>query len=64
MDLPCHVQRAFKITTAGIEGGASLAESAKDMERVRKTMAGQLAEFDQMKKSLMKDLQNRCEKVS
>lgn len=41
-----------------------MAESAKDMERVRKTMAGQLAEFDSMKKSLMKDLQNRCEKVS
>lgn len=58
------VQRAFKITAAGIEGGKSLAESAKDMERVRKTMAQQLSEFDTMKKSLMRDLQNRCEKVS
>jgi kinesin family protein 5 len=34
------------------------------MERVRKTMAQQLSEFDTMKKSLMRDLQNRCEKVS
>lgn len=58
-----ELERAFKITAAGIEGGKSLAESAKDMERVRKTMAAQLAEFDTMKKSLMRDLQNRCEKV-
>ncbi|GAA5832586.1 hypothetical protein JCM3766R1_004253 [Sporobolomyces carnicolor] len=58
-----ELERAFKITAAGIEGGKSLAESAKDMERVRKTMAQQLAEFDTMKKSLMRDLQNRCEKV-
>lgn len=41
-----------------------MAESAKDMERVRKSMAAQLSEFDAMKKSLMRDLQNRCEKVS
>ena len=58
-----ELERAFKITAAGIEGGKSLAESAKDMERVRKTMAAQLTEFDGMKKSLMRDLQNRCEKV-
>jgi hypothetical protein len=31
---------------------------------VRKSMAAQLSEFDAMKKSLMRDLQNRCEKVS
>ncbi|KAL8280862.1 hypothetical protein RQP46_006866 [Phenoliferia psychrophenolica] len=58
-----ELERAFKITADGIEGGRSLAESAKDMERVRKTMASQLSEFDTMKKSLMRDLQNRCEKV-
>jgi len=29
-----------------------------------KTVQQQLAEFDQMKKSLMRDLQNRCERVS
>ncbi|KAK4700548.1 kinesin family member 5, partial [Phenoliferia sp. Uapishka_3] len=58
-----ELERAFKITADGIEGGKSLAESAKDMERVRKTMASQLSEFDTMKKSLMRDLQNRCEKV-
>jgi kinesin family member 5 len=29
-----------------------------------KTVPQQIAEFDQMKKSLMRDLQNRCERVS
>lgn len=33
------------------------------MERIRKQMATQLADFDTMKKALMKDLQDRCEKV-
>ncbi|SAM83995.1 probable Kinesin-1 motor protein [Ustilago bromivora] len=58
-----ELKRAFAVTTAGVEGGRNLAESARDLERVRKTMAAQLSEFDTMKKSLMRDLQNRCEKV-
>lgn len=57
------LQRAFAVTAAGIEGGKNLAESAKDMERIRRTMAMQLADFETMKKALMKDLQDRCEKV-
>jgi kinesin family member 5 len=56
-------QRAFATTSAGIEGGKSLAESAQDLERTRKAITVQLAEFDGVKKSLMRDLQNRCEKV-
>lgn len=56
-------QRAFKITAASIEGGKSLEEAAKDMERQHKAVAQQLADFDAMKKSLMRDLQDRCEKV-
>lgn len=58
-----ELKRAFAVTTASVEGGKNLAESAREMERVRKTMTSQLAEFDIMKKSLMRDLQNRCEKV-
>lgn len=58
-----ELKKAFVMTTTAIEGGQDLAESAREMERVRKTMAQQLAEFDTMKKSLMRDLQNRCEKV-
>ncbi|KAH9926211.1 kinesin heavy chain [Fomitopsis serialis] len=55
--------RAFAVTSAGIEGGKNLAESAQDLERTRKAISVQLAEFDGVKKSLMRDLQNRCEKV-
>jgi len=40
-----------------------LVESAQDLERTRKAINFQLAEFDGVKKSLMRDLQNRCEKV-
>ena len=56
-------QRAFAVTSAGIEGGKNLAESAQDLERTRKAINIQLAEFDGVKKSLIHDLQNRCEKV-
>lgn len=51
------------MTSAGIEGGKNLAESAQDLERTRKAISVQLAEFDGVKKSLMRDLSNRCEKV-
>lgn len=51
------------MTSVGIEGGKNLAESAQDLERTRKAINVQLAEFDGVKKSLMHDLQNRCEKV-
>jgi kinesin family protein 5 len=51
------------VTSAGIEGGKNLAESAQDLERTRKAINVQLAEFDGVKKSLLRDLQNRCEKV-
>lgn len=57
------MQRAFAVTSAGIEGGKNLAESAQDLERTRKAINVQLAEFDGVKKSLVRDLQNRCEKV-
>jgi len=58
-----ELKRAFAVTSAGMEGGKNLAESAQDLERTRKAIAVQLAEFEGEKKSLMRDLQNRCEKV-
>lgn len=58
-----ELKRAFAVTAAASEGGKNLAESAKEMERIRRTMTSQLADFDTMKKSLMRDLQDRCEKV-
>ncbi|KAF7304924.1 Kinesin heavy chain [Mycena kentingensis (nom. inval.)] len=62
-ELKVRDMRAFAVTSAGIEGGKNLAESAQDLERTRKAINVQLAEFDGVKKSLMRDLQNRCEKV-
>ncbi|BGP55956.1 hypothetical protein JCM8202_005098 [Rhodotorula sphaerocarpa] len=58
-----ELERTFKITTASIEGGKNLEAAAKDLERQHKAVAQQLADFDSMKKSLMRDLQDRCEKV-
>ena len=40
-----------------------MAESVQDLKPTRKAISVQLAEFDGVKKSLMRDLQNRCEKV-
>ncbi|KAI0703608.1 kinesin heavy chain [Cytidiella melzeri] len=58
-----ELKRAFAVTSAGIEGGKNLAESAQDLERTRKAISVQLAEFDGVKKSLMRDLQNRLQVV-
>lgn len=58
-----ELKRAFAVTAAASEGGKNLADSAREMERIRRTMSAQLADFDVMKKSLMRDLQDRCEKV-
>ncbi|KAJ3235879.1 hypothetical protein HDU78_004929 [Chytriomyces hyalinus] len=40
-----------------------VSQKDEELEKMRKTMAQQLGEFDAMKKKLMRDLQNRCEKV-
>ncbi|KAI9187663.1 hypothetical protein H9P43_002054 [Blastocladiella emersonii ATCC 22665] len=66
-------QLTATLNAAKREAGAALSKLAsidkpesekdKDLERIKKTMAAQLQEFDVMKKALMRDLQNRCEKV-
>lgn len=38
-------------------------QKEKELERMRKSMAQELADFETMKKVLMRDLQSRCEKV-
>ncbi|CAG8614171.1 12784_t:CDS:10 [Funneliformis mosseae] len=58
-----ELQNAINDKETKSEGQKTVAEKEKDMERIRKTMAQQLADFDVMKKALMRDLQNRCEKV-
>ncbi|RSH95610.1 hypothetical protein EHS25_000702 [Saitozyma podzolica] len=58
-----ELNRALTIASAGSQDGESFANSAKEAERLRKAMEIQHAEFELSKKSLVKDLQNRCEKV-
>jgi kinesin family protein 5 len=57
------LQRALSIATAGSATGESFAQSTQEAERLRKAMEIQHAEFEISKKSLVKDLQNRCEKA-
>lgn len=38
-------------------------QKEKELEKMRKSMAQELADFETMKKVLMRDLQSRCEKV-
>jgi kinesin family protein 5 len=41
----------------------SVEQKEKELEKMRKSMAQELADFETMKKVLMRDLQSRCEKV-
>ncbi|WVW83416.1 hypothetical protein I302_105436 [Kwoniella bestiolae CBS 10118] len=58
-----ELNRALSVAAAGNEESENFAQSAKELERIRKSHEIQYAEFEIVKKSLMKDLQNRCEKV-
>lgn len=61
-----HVNEELKIAINKAETSRPRPEGAdreRDIESIRKTMAKQLSDFDIMKKSLMRDLQNKCEKV-
>lgn len=58
-----ELNRALTTTSAGTEEGATFANATRELERNRKQYEIQFAEFEIVKKSLMKDLQNRCEKV-
>ncbi|KAF9997078.1 hypothetical protein BGZ79_009194, partial [Entomortierella chlamydospora] len=62
-ELKERIERQHNHTSSGLWEGKDMTERERDMERIRKTMAQQLADFDVMKKALMRDLQNRCEKV-
>ncbi|KAG0291941.1 hypothetical protein BGZ96_004686 [Linnemannia gamsii] len=62
-ELKEQIERQNNHSSSGLWEGKDMTERERDMERIRKTMAQQLADFDVMKKALMRDLQNRCEKV-
>ncbi|ORX62146.1 kinesin heavy chain [Hesseltinella vesiculosa] len=50
-----ETQKKSKVSLVG--------DKDKDVEKMRKSMAEQMAYFEVMKKGLMRDLQSRCEKV-
>ena len=56
-------QRALTVASTGTPESESFATATRDAERIRKQMQTQHAEFEIRKKSLVKLLQNRCEKV-
>ncbi|KAI9252856.1 kinesin heavy chain [Phascolomyces articulosus] len=56
-------EQANQPPVANGAANGDLSEKEKDLERMRKSMAQQLADFEVMKKALMRDLQNRCERV-
>ncbi|KAG0260785.1 hypothetical protein BG011_001624 [Mortierella polycephala] len=62
-ELKEQIERQNNHTSSGLWEGKDMTERERDMERIRKKMAQQLADFDVMKKSLMRELQSRCEKV-
>ncbi|KAJ3066067.1 hypothetical protein HDU99_003968, partial [Rhizoclosmatium hyalinum] len=54
----------MKTTLAAVQrNDGEVIQKDEEIEKMRKSMATQLGEFDAMKKKLMRDLQNRCEKV-
>jgi kinesin family protein 5 len=57
-----QLQNALSDQPAQAQDG-DLSEREKELERMRKSMAKELADFETMKKALMRDLQTRCEKV-
>lgn len=59
-----ELNRALEAASSGHEDGEKFATAARELERQRKQYDIQYAEFEIARKSLMKDLQNRCEKVS
>ncbi|KAJ3115489.1 hypothetical protein HDU96_000585 [Phlyctochytrium bullatum] len=62
-ELKSALEIAQAAAAVGSSDASDLSKKDEEIERMRKTMAQQLGEFDAMKKKLMRDLQNRCEKV-
>ncbi|KAJ3101679.1 hypothetical protein HDU97_001220 [Phlyctochytrium planicorne] len=58
-----ELKSSIELLQATAGPSSEVSKKDEEIERMRKTMAQQLGEFDTMKKKLMRDLQNRCEKV-
>ncbi|KAI8983999.1 kinesin heavy chain [Mycotypha africana] len=54
---------ATAATAGTVQTREIIEQKEKELEKMRRSMAQELAEFETMKKVLMRDLQSRCEKV-
>jgi kinesin family protein 5 len=61
---PLYVQRLLAEATSGVEGGREFAQAVQELERTKRTSELQQAEFESVKRNLMRDVTDRCEKVS
>lgn len=57
-------QRILVDSTDGVQNGHELVNMTQELERVRRTAETQHAEFEVMKRNLVRDITDRCEKAS
>lgn len=59
-----ELNRALTNVSAGNDDGQYLASTIQEYDRLRRNNEAQYHEFENIKRNLMADLSNRCEKVS
>jgi hypothetical protein len=62
--LTIDLQRILVDSTDGVQNGHELVAMTQELERVRRAAETQHAEFEVMKRNLVRDITDRCEKVS
>lgn len=58
------LQQMLYTTTSGIDHGREYAQATQELERTRRAAEQQQSEFEVMKRNLMRDVTDRCEKVN
>jgi kinesin family protein 5 len=58
------IQRILADANAGVQNGQELVKMTQELERTRRAAEIQHAEFEVMKRNLVRDVTDRCEKVS
>jgi len=59
-----ELNRALTTVSTGNNDGHYLASTIQEYDRLRRNNEAQYHEFENIKRNLMADLSNRCEKVS
>ncbi|KAG7571473.1 hypothetical protein FFLO_00656 [Filobasidium floriforme] len=58
-----NLNRLLAEATSGVEGGREFAQAVQELERTKRSSELQQAEFESVKRNLMRDVTDRCEKV-